>query len=214
MSVNSKMTAIADQIRSLLGLSGTMGLDSMATNLDTANTAVDDALAALVEKGVTVPDGTKVDDLAALIAAIESGGSGGGNISWGTFTLASDTKNYVVTHDLGVVPDIFLFWMTNQKTRGLTGEELFFGVNTTESFKNLTGGSYVGASTIMSGTTSSSARYMTTSASIASAGGSFVSLYGAPGSANETTIKLATSAESYFLCNGFCYVWVAIGGLS
>lgn len=41
MSVKSKMTAIADRIRSLLGISGTMGLDNMATNLDTAQNEVD-----------------------------------------------------------------------------------------------------------------------------------------------------------------------------
>lgn len=36
MVVNSKMTAIADKIRDLLGISDKMGLDSMATNLGTA----------------------------------------------------------------------------------------------------------------------------------------------------------------------------------
>ena len=34
MSVNSKMTAIADAIRSLLGITGTLGLDAMATKLN------------------------------------------------------------------------------------------------------------------------------------------------------------------------------------
>lgn len=36
MAVNSKLTAIADKIRSLLGISGKMGLDDMAANLGTA----------------------------------------------------------------------------------------------------------------------------------------------------------------------------------
>lgn len=188
---------------------------SVQTQIDRISGAVSAALAALAEKGVTVPAGTKVDGLAALIAAIEAGGgSGGGNISWGTFTLTSDTKDYVVTHDLGVVPDIFLFWMTDQKTSNLTKNELFFGVNTSKSFGDFIGGEWFGASTIMTGTTSTSARYMTTSANVTGKGGSFMTLYGAPGSANATTVKLATSKESYFLCNGFNYVWVAIGGLS
>ena len=47
---------------------GTVSLD------DTIDNAVSDALAAITEKGVTVPAGTKVDGLADLIAAIESGG--------------------------------------------------------------------------------------------------------------------------------------------
>lgn len=41
MSINSKMTAIADKIRALLGVSGMMGLDSMASNLQTATDQVD-----------------------------------------------------------------------------------------------------------------------------------------------------------------------------
>ena len=41
MSVKSKMTAIANGLRKLLGLSGTMGLDDMANNINTAQTEVD-----------------------------------------------------------------------------------------------------------------------------------------------------------------------------
>lgn len=41
MSVNSKMTAIANGLRKLLGLSGTMGLDDMANNINTAQDEVD-----------------------------------------------------------------------------------------------------------------------------------------------------------------------------
>ena len=33
MSVNSKMTVIANRIRSLLGITGAMGLDAMSDNL-------------------------------------------------------------------------------------------------------------------------------------------------------------------------------------
>lgn len=41
MSVNSKMTAIADKIRALLGITGTMGMDAMANNLGNAVAEVD-----------------------------------------------------------------------------------------------------------------------------------------------------------------------------
>lgn len=41
MSVNSKMTAIANGLRKLLGLSGIMGLDKMANNIKTAQDEVD-----------------------------------------------------------------------------------------------------------------------------------------------------------------------------
>ena len=43
---------------------------SIQTQIDRISGAVSAALTALMKKGVTVPDGTKVDDLAALIAAI------------------------------------------------------------------------------------------------------------------------------------------------
>lgn len=49
MSVNSKMTAIADKIRTLLGITGTMGMDAMATNLGKAVTEVD-AQTALIQQ--------------------------------------------------------------------------------------------------------------------------------------------------------------------
>lgn len=41
MGVKSKMTAIADRIRALLGITNVMGLDSMASNLDECQSAVD-----------------------------------------------------------------------------------------------------------------------------------------------------------------------------
>ena len=78
MSVNSKMTAIADKIRTLLGLTGTMGLDEMAAHLGTEQSNVTAALAAIAGKGVTVPNGSNSNSLASLIAAIEAGGGGGG----------------------------------------------------------------------------------------------------------------------------------------
>ena len=49
---------------------------SVQTQIDRISGAVSDALAALTEKGVTVPDGTKVDGLAALIESIEADGAG------------------------------------------------------------------------------------------------------------------------------------------
>ena len=49
---------------------------SVQTQIDRISGAVQSALAALTEKGVTVPAGTKVDGLAALIESIEAGGAG------------------------------------------------------------------------------------------------------------------------------------------
>lgn len=49
---------------------------SVQTQIDRISGAVSAALAALSEKGVTVPDGTKVDGLAELIESIEADGAG------------------------------------------------------------------------------------------------------------------------------------------
>ena len=81
---------------------------SVQTQIDRISRSVSAALAALTEKGVTVPDGTKVDGLAALIAAIEAGG--GGSIVAGTYTPAStQTSRVTVTHNLGKEPTGVLF---------------------------------------------------------------------------------------------------------
>lgn len=114
MSVDSKMTAIADKIRGLLGLTGEMGLDAMATNLTTEQANIAAALAALAEKGVTVPDGSNSNALAGLIAAIESGGT----IAHGEITLAETLEiaagsdiwtDYYIEHNCGFVPKCFVY---------------------------------------------------------------------------------------------------------
>ena len=74
--------------------------------------------AAIEGKGMTVPDGTLLDGMAALIESIEAGGgsdnvdlSGFPNISkvkTGSFTLTSNAKKYEVSHGLGELPKIFV----------------------------------------------------------------------------------------------------------
>lgn len=118
MSVNAKMTAIADNIRLLTGVSDAMGLDAMATNLSKVNTDISDAFTALTEKGVTVPNDAKVDALAPLIAAIESGGSNV-QVVTGTYTVATNTKidkTFTITHNAGFIPKLFVIFTTGAIT--------------------------------------------------------------------------------------------------
>ena len=73
MSVNSKMTAIADEIRELSGTTGTMGLDAMADNLNEANRDV-----------------SAEADLIAQIANALDGKASGGNGSDTTLPILQD----------------------------------------------------------------------------------------------------------------------------
>ena len=74
-----------------------------AVRLANAKTAI---ATAIEGKGVTVPEGTKLDGMAALVEAISAGG--GMNFVTGTFTSTNDiTSNIVITHDLGAKPQLF-----------------------------------------------------------------------------------------------------------
>lgn len=66
MSVNSKMTAIADKIRTLLGITSNMGLDAMASNIGKAQNEVD-RQAALIEQIRTVLASKVVDGNGGII---------------------------------------------------------------------------------------------------------------------------------------------------
>ena len=90
-----------------------MSIQTELTRLANAKAAIQTAIEG---KGVTVPDGTLLDGMAALIEAIDAGGGGGGvlptpftNITTGTFILASLSycSKYPITHGLGIVPTLF-----------------------------------------------------------------------------------------------------------
>ena len=56
--------------------------------------------AAIEGKGVTVPDATLLDGMAALIDSIEAGG-GGGDVFISTFTPATNVTSYTVANPIG-----------------------------------------------------------------------------------------------------------------
>lgn len=106
MSVNSKMTALADEIRVLSGAEGTMGLDAMKSNVNTANSSVSAALSALVDKGVEVPDGTNVTGLAELIAEVGVDGI----LASGTIIPSEDANNYQLDTGIILSGKKFVLW--------------------------------------------------------------------------------------------------------
>lgn len=68
--------------------------------------------AAIEGKGVTVPDATLLDGMAALIASIEAGGSA--KIYKEKVTFSGDTKNYTIEHNLGVIPNFCIFFVLDK----------------------------------------------------------------------------------------------------
>lgn len=77
-----------------------MSISTDLTRLQSAKAAMKTAMQ---NKGVTVPDGAKLDAFAALIDSIPAGG-GSGNIASGTFTPADASSDVTVAHGLGVAP--------------------------------------------------------------------------------------------------------------
>ena len=84
-----------------------MSIQSEITRLESAKSAIAEAIAG---KGVTVPDGTLLDGMAALIEAIEAGGGIGETQKVnGSFTPASNVKTVEIEHNLGVIPKCIIW---------------------------------------------------------------------------------------------------------
>lgn len=113
-----------------------MSIQSELTRLTDAKAAIKTAIEG---KGVTVPDTTLLDGMAALIEAIEAGG---GNIVAGSFTPTSDIKTYTVNHNFNTKDICFVVFMSANKnyvSRGITHSSYTAGgkswqvFNTTDS---------------------------------------------------------------------------------
>lgn len=77
-----------------------MSIQTELTRLTNAKSAIK---AAIEGKGVTVPDATLLDGMAALIESIEAGKESG-NVASGTFTPADENSDVTVEHGLDVAP--------------------------------------------------------------------------------------------------------------
>lgn len=88
-----------------------MSIQSELTRLTNAKAAIKTAIEG---KGVTVPNTTLLDGMAALIEAIEAGG--GAKYSYGSFTPSETTaltNAYAIEHNSGFVPDVFIVAKSN-----------------------------------------------------------------------------------------------------
>lgn len=81
-----------------------MSIQTELTRITNAKAAIKTAIEG---KGVTVPDGTLLDGMAALIESIEAGGGGATGITTGVYIPASTGYDNVITHGLGVIPKLF-----------------------------------------------------------------------------------------------------------
>lgn len=88
MSVKTKMTAIADKIRSILGISGKMGLDAMVSNLQTCEDEVD------LQEGL-------LEEALSTLNGKASGGSTAQNAALQNKEITPSANEQIVTPDAG-----------------------------------------------------------------------------------------------------------------
>lgn len=87
-----------------------MSVQNEITRLADAKAAI---AAAITDKGVTVPDGTLLDGLAALIGDIETGGGLPTMIEElraQLFIPSSDSSSITIEHDMSKAPNFLVWW--------------------------------------------------------------------------------------------------------
>ena len=109
------LSNIAQGIRNVDGTNAKLTPAQMQAKLDTIKTSVGGALNQVKKKGVTVPSGSDVHDLASLIAKIKTSPSLMSKFTYGTYTPTSNKTDVTITHDLGVEPDFFMLTSENGK---------------------------------------------------------------------------------------------------
>ena len=89
---------------------------SVQTQIDRLASAKAAIKTAIEGKGVTVPDATLLDGMAALIESIEAGGglpTGLSKAAFGTVTLSNGASSIKITHGLGVAPNFVVLFGTS-----------------------------------------------------------------------------------------------------
>lgn len=107
---------------------------SIASELTALNGYILGAYDEINTKGGTVPANKNMANLASAIATI-SGGGGGGGFATGTYTPSSTTTtSFTVTHGLGSVPSIILFWDADYKNSSVEKYQIIMLIGTTHAF--------------------------------------------------------------------------------
>lgn len=186
---------------------------SIQTELSRIKNAKAAIKAAIEGKGVTVPDGTLLDGMAALIDSIEAGGSGVkiGNfttVNYGSFQLAEDAYSYTI--DLGyngseIVPAVEQFIILRDMPSTYMGTDTKNSLVIAALLSNV-------ASSGSRGTNVNIARYYNSSGSISTATASICSFNSPSGDTIPRTITVnANMAKSGCVFTaGATYNWIVL----
>ena len=164
-----------------------MSIQTELTRITNAKAAIK---AAVEGKGVTVPDGTLLDGMAALIESIEAGG---GRVARGTWVQASDGYYKTITHNLGKVPEFAVIWETNGNSSAK--EQCLIGVALTSInfYMRSTG----------TGSFGPYGQYYSDNASITGSASSSTSVFG---DANTTTITFSNLNNQIIAGSSYEYI--------
>lgn len=166
-----------------------MSISTEVSRLQDAKAAIK---AAIEGKGVTVPDGTLLDGMASLIAAIEAGG--GAKIATGSFTPTENCNYYEITHNLGEKPTLAICLCTE------TGKGSFQVLydDSTQRIVRFNSNGYLSGT---SSTVNSTINQTKPSDNTATKAGMY--------NATENTIKAGNELmNSKFLLAGVQYIWI------
>lgn len=125
-----------------------MSIQTELTRITNAKAAIKTAIEG---KGVTVPDGTLLDGMAALVESIEAGGAG---FATGTLTFNESQRlssNLTVTHNLGFAPEHILWFII--ETEAKTSDNIFQANNYPISFEYISKEAYLTSANPYSDTT-------------------------------------------------------------
>ena len=195
-----------------------MSIQTELTRLTNAKAAIQTAIEG---KGVTVPSGTLLDGMAALIESIEAGG-GGGNVTCkiGTVTPEADislnNSPYTIQHNLGRIPKAFFIYASSRDAWGSDKYSVLFafgfeidagGIPTV-----ITSGYYSNddsSSKLQNAAYAYGAAYKqnhTLQTAFASGSNATMSIY----EATEEIIKIRYVTRDGCLKGGWTYTWIAI----
>lgn len=184
---------------------------SIASELTALNGYILGAYDEINTKGGTVPANKNMANLASAIASI-SGGGGGGSFATGAYTPSSTTTtSFTITHDLGTVPKLILFWDADYSNNRVAQYQIICLLGMTSAFATSIGtGVNIHRIYASAANTSSLADYVVT-------GGGDYDILSTLGYANRLSLHSATdttfkvlSGRSEKVIGGRTYAWLVV----